>query len=184
MSAKLYPSLSDIRLGFDLLIDADSNLIEDVEFRALLSLVRACAANLVWTYTEPGDGSLPDDDIALAKLTRLSPRAWSKVRSEIEPFFIVSKGRWHLAREWVTISSQGRMNIPAAIYAEVMARQGKSCTYCGDTSGPFHLDHIFPVSKGGTNAPSNLTLACQRCNLSKGDKTLREWMEEQRGAVQ
>lgn len=39
------------------------------------------------------------------------------------------------------------------------------CTYCGDPFGT--LDHIVPVSAGGTNARENLTPACLPCNLRK-----------------
>lgn len=39
------------------------------------------------------------------------------------------------------------------------------CTYCGD---PFStIDHIIPVSAGGTNARDNLTPACAGCNAKK-----------------
>lgn len=57
----------------------------------------------------------------------------------------------------------------------VFIRDGHTCTYCGSTELPLHCDHVVPVSKGGTNEFSNLTTACKRCNLSKGDKLVEEW---------
>lgn len=33
------------------------------------------------------------------------------------------------------------------------------------------LDHIIPLSKGGSHTPDNVQLAHLRCNLSKGSKT-------------
>lgn len=55
------------------------------------------------------------------------------------------------------------------------------CCYCGITlfwSIPYdiHIDHIQPLARGGTNYPDNLALSCADCNLSKGDKTLEEWL--------
>jgi 5-methylcytosine-specific restriction endonuclease McrA len=44
------------------------------------------------------------------------------------------------------------------------------CSYCG---GPMeHVDHIDPISRGGTGDWSNLTAACQSCNYSKNDRPL------------
>ncbi len=65
--------------------------------------------------------------------------------------------------------------IPPAVRDSVAEKCGHTCQYCGDTEGPFHIDHIHPISKGGGNEMENLTLACAPCNLSKRDKTLDEW---------
>ena len=51
------------------------------------------------------------------------------------------------------------------------------CKYCGVILDRFHIDHVYPLSKGGSNWPSNLCLACPSCNLSKHDKTLEEWIK-------
>ncbi len=32
------------------------------------------------------------------------------------------------------------------------------------------VDHIVPVSKGGTNDPSNLRWACRSCNCARGNR--------------
>lgn len=58
--------------------------------------------------------------------------------------------------------------------------QDGKCIYCGkeismERSNETHLDHIHPISKGGSNWPSNLAFACRACNLSKSDWTLEEW---------
>ncbi len=38
-----------------------------------------------------------------------------------------------------------------------------------------HLDHIIPVSRGGTHAIGNLQMLCAPCNLSKNNKTMIEY---------
>lgn len=39
----------------------------------------------------------------------------------------------------------------------------------------YHVDHMVPVSRGGSNDPGNLQLLCRSCNDSKGTKTPEEW---------
>lgn len=72
-------------------------------------------------------------------------------------------------------SASRRQKIKRSKRVKVFARDGHKCAYCGDTDGPFHIDHIYPVSKGGSNRIENLTVACWSCNLSKGCKTMMEW---------
>jgi 5-methylcytosine-specific restriction endonuclease McrA len=40
------------------------------------------------------------------------------------------------------------------------------CFYCGSAE-THHVDHYFPLAKGGTDAWFNLRAACRDCNLSK-----------------
>jgi 5-methylcytosine-specific restriction endonuclease McrA len=48
------------------------------------------------------------------------------------------------------------------------------CKYCGKelTLEEATVDHIIPLSKGGTNRWHNKVLACSPCNAKKGDKIL------------
>ena len=43
------------------------------------------------------------------------------------------------------------------------------CAYCGDDANT--VDHIIPISKGGTDDPMNLVAACSRCNYAFGNKS-------------
>jgi 5-methylcytosine-specific restriction endonuclease McrA len=61
---------------------------------------------------------------------------------------------------------------------KTLARHQKHCHICGkwlDFDAPFHspdfvtLDHIVPISRGGSNALKNLHLAHRQCNERKAD---------------
>jgi 5-methylcytosine-specific restriction endonuclease McrA len=48
-----------------------------------------------------------------------------------------------------------------------------SCQYCG-ARGDLTFDHVVPRSRGGVTSWENVVAACARCNLRKGNKSLRE----------
>ena len=56
----------------------------------------------------------------------------------------------------------------------VYQRDGYQCVYCGATD-LLSLDHIIPLSRGGSNTPENLATCCKPCNSSKGARTPEEW---------
>lgn len=55
-----------------------------------------------------------------------------------------------------------------------MERDGETCRYCGSKDGPFHIDHVMPWSRGGSNDAGNLVVACSTCNIEKSDRTPEE----------
>ncbi|MBW1933525.1 MAG: HNH endonuclease [Deltaproteobacteria bacterium] len=54
----------------------------------------------------------------------------------------------------------------------VLERDRHKCTYClvDVAEDSYVLDHIVPVSKGGTNKKFNLVTSCQGCNQRKQDE--------------
>lgn len=46
---------------------------------------------------------------------------------------------------------------------------GARCARC-KTGGGLTWDHKTPLSRGGTNEPSNLQVLCRRCNSGKRDR--------------
>jgi len=80
---------------------------------------------------------------------------------------------------------QGGQYLTAAMIQEVQDAANGVCLYCGEHFEEGHIDHIIPVSKGGTNDRENLVYCCAYCNMSKGDKLLGDWLrEEQAGGEQ
>mgnify|MGYP000956701768 CR=1 FL=1 len=47
------------------------------------------------------------------------------------------------------------------------------CVYCGNKAE--EVEHVIPKSKGGTDSPYNLVIACRKCNELKGKLSLKEF---------
>lgn len=50
----------------------------------------------------------------------------------------------------------------------LLKKWNHKCAYCGAEHTPLQIEHIHPKAKGGSNAVSNLALACGSCNKKKG----------------
>lgn len=60
-----------------------------------------------------------------------------------------------------------------AVRRLVRNRAGRRCEYCRlpetyAAFASFHIEHVTAKQHGGTDARSNLALACHHCNLRKG----------------
>jgi 5-methylcytosine-specific restriction endonuclease McrA len=53
------------------------------------------------------------------------------------------------------------------------------CPYCGReiTKDTVHIEHLIPMSRGGLHVMGNVLGSCPTCNLSKGARTLGEWLD-------
>lgn len=59
----------------------------------------------------------------------------------------------------------------AADITALLDKQGGRCAFCvKKLSTGYHVDHVQPLAKGGSNWPSNLQILCQPCNNRKAAK--------------
>lgn len=71
--------------------------------------------------------------------------------------------------------SPRRKEYNAEVYRSVRRRLlsgAYPCNECG-TWNDLTVDHLVPISRGGTNNPSNLQVLCRRCNARKGSSETR-----------
>lgn len=60
---------------------------------------------------------------------------------------------------------------------KLLIKQNHLCNECKINLTEYDVDHIIPLSRGGSNGPDNLQLLCPPCNGSKNDKTPEEWRQ-------
>lgn len=70
--------------------------------------------------------------------------------------------------------NKARTPFTKSIRHEVFKRDNYKCVECGATkeNTVLHIDHIIPVSQGGTDELDNLQTLCETCNLAKSN---RKW---------
>lgn len=96
-------------------------------------------------------------------------RAWRKEN----PIRAAAQWRNRRARK----RNAGGLHNHTDIQKQYDAQKGK-CYYCGVKVGDtYHVDHVIPLARGGSNGPENLVIACPRCNTSKGAKLPHEWSQ-------
>jgi len=61
----------------------------------------------------------------------------------------------------------------------VLQRDYYTCHYCAQEATT--VDHLIPVSKGGTDQESNLVACCVQCNSAKRDRMAPTFFDSARG---
>lgn len=91
----------------------------------------------------------------------------------LHPYFYIVKNVWTSkgARQKV-IGYLGRVDylqsIPKEMMLELWSKYDNKCAICKKEEW-LTLDHITPLSKGGSNNIDNLQVLCKECNLKKRD---------------
>jgi len=52
----------------------------------------------------------------------------------------------------------------------LLSAQRWKCAACKAELIKYHVDHVVPLARGGSNGPDNLQILCPSCNCSKSDK--------------
>jgi 5-methylcytosine-specific restriction endonuclease McrA len=60
----------------------------------------------------------------------------------------------------------------------LLAKWERKCAYCSIRNVPLQIEHIHPRAKGGTNRISNLSLACEACNIKKGIQDIEVFLKK------
>lgn len=106
----------------------------------------------------------PAEAAATAKRARLKRLATDPIKE---------RTRWQLAsikRRQRAVNSEGNGYTASDVRA-LFKHQGGICWWCEAPVGDnYHIDHRFPLAKGGRHDGSNIVISCPTCNLKKNTK--------------
>lgn len=104
-------------------------------------------------------------------IVRLKGREAARIWRRANPASVKQATQNRRARELAAPGSFTRSDLES-----IYAAQNGLCAYCeAPLSGGYTVDHVIPLSRGGSNWPGNLACACAFCNTSKGVKTPEEF---------
>ncbi len=102
---------------------------------------------------------------------------WSKLRPKGSEFICSADMNFRIPEVIVLTSYDKIPKIPDKFSRrELLIRDNYECQYCGIglTRETYTMDHIHPQCYGGKNTWENTVIACFKCNVKKGNKTLAE----------
>jgi hypothetical protein len=115
-----------------------------------------CAVLVSWQYVSPQGRNRYQDSKTLAFADLEALLAQSDERQ-----------RYRMSMEYE------RSLMTSSMRADILRRDSYRCVKCGATAqqgAELHIDHIRPVSLGGTTIPENLQTLCAPCNRGKGNR--------------
>lgn len=142
----------------------DNNVTSDIKkAKAFSSIEDACSyLNVVRDHLDGDINQIIDEKFRRKQIPSL-------IKEDISPMEIFS---------FANMDSTDRIVIPKNIKDEIFKMSGGVCPICGKVLSKYTytIDHIIPLSRGGTNEPANLRAVHKHCNRLKGNFTDAEMM--------
>jgi hypothetical protein len=136
------------------------NLLNDMRFRQLPDARKAHLICLLLLSTRMNN-LLPNSPVKLERLIGATEPLDLSAFADFVNFGRVEKLTWQ--------ERLANRRVPESMRATVLVRDGGRCRKCRRAIN-LEMDHIVPVSKGGTTEESNLQTLCRRCNRAKFKK--------------
>jgi 5-methylcytosine-specific restriction endonuclease McrA len=105
-------------------------------------------------------------------------RCLSRNKKWIEEYRKTEKGKY-MQRMYVhqrRLIVESLEKVDYNLLKEKFDKLGNKCVVCGSCEN-LTIDHIIPITKGGTNDICNLQPMCKSCNSAKNNKTMEEFLQ-------
>ena len=75
---------------------------------------------------------------------------------------------WAVVHSYYCFLRRKKNNYPTnwdELRKDILRRDNYTCCNCLNTNKKLHVHHIVPLTRGGTNEPTNLATLCERCHI-------------------
>lgn len=128
--------------------------------------------NKIWKTLNKDKVSLTNKRYRLNNSDKVSlaAKAWSiKNRDKTRSYVINRRCRLK--------NAEGEHSLSDIKY--IITKQKNKCANCRNSvKDNYHIDHIYPISKGGSNNKHNIQILCPTCNVTKNAKDPIIWAQE------
>jgi hypothetical protein len=143
------------------------SILDDEEFVALQPIARLVLIG-IWQLYGRRNGRLSARPKYIRDMLSLPRSPAQQIDQLVKAGFIdvvSSEPQEGLFTEWAS------RYVPDALRAEIFHEANNICQGCFKEAAQ-EIDHIVPISKGGTGEKSNLQALCRHCNRSKNNRDL------------
>ncbi len=148
-------------------IKLHTDLLDNYEFSALPDASKAHLI-LIWVLASKVDNKIPArPDWIATKIFATEP---VDLELLIEAGFLEYGDGSNWRANWAS------RYVSNKVRTQLLQEASHQCLACGSPDN-LEIDHIVPISKGGTGEKSNLQVLCRACNRKKR-ATLRSYVEE------
>jgi 5-methylcytosine-specific restriction endonuclease McrA len=129
--------------------------------------IRARAA----IYAEANKERARERDAAYGRAHRAEKREYNRAYHAANP----DKARTAVHRRRALKNAAPGAHTPTDVRRQLEAQRGR-CYWCKKPMGAkYQVDHVIPISKGGSNGRENIVMACRPCNSYKRAKMPSEF---------
>ncbi len=149
-----------------------NSLLEDYEFTFLPDASKIHLM-MIWLLASQMDNKIPRDSNWISrKIFATEPVDLDLL---FDTGFLVP---FDPAEQLATQNDWASRHVPEKLRAKIHERDGGRCVACSSVKN-IEVDHIIPVSKGGTSVEENLQLLCRSCNRRKRTSVTAEQLATQ-----
>lgn len=130
-------------------------------------------------------------DLRFAGLRRTALKGFAAEGDEVAAAMLVREQEEHFDRfplrwptaPWIRWADTGSRTFPSEVKYTLLKIDGHFCRLCGRDEregNPLEIDHILPLSDGGTDHLRNLWLLCRNCNRAKCAQSLEYFLQRRK----